>query len=211
MRRTLYVSVKRVGDVLAATIGLAVLVIAGLPIAVAVRLSTGSPVLFLQERLGRNEEAIRVPKFRSMTDSRGPDGQPLPDAARLTKMGRFLRSSSLDEIPQVISVLKGDLSVVGPRPLLVEYLPYYTADERQRHSVRPGITGLAQVRGRNNLSWDDRLSLDVEYVRCMSLKLDLSILLATVAKVVLRRDVAIVPGLKGQRLDVERRGLAVNK
>ncbi|MGQ7791823.1 sugar transferase [Faunimonas sp. B44] len=156
-------------------------------IALAVRLKLGAPVLFRQMRPGKDGEPFLMLKFRTMTDAVDGNGEPLPDAQRLTPFGRFLRSTSLDELPELWNVLKGEMSLVGPRPLLMEYLPLYSPRQRRRHEVRPGITGWAQVNGRNALAWEDKFDLDVWYVENRSLWLDIRILAATVAKV-LRRD-----------------------
>ena len=174
-------------DRLAAGAGLVALspVLVGLGAAVAWKL--GRPVLFRQVRPGLDGEPFEMVKFRTMTDVRGPNGALLPDADRLTPFGRFLRSSSLDELPELWNVLKGDMSLVGPRPLLMRYLDRYTPEQARRHEVRPGITGLAQVSGRNALSWDEKFALDVWYVDHRSLALDLKILAQTVLKV-MRRD-----------------------
>lgn len=146
-------------------------------------------VFFLQERPGKNGKIFKVIKFKTMTDDRDAEGNLLPDADRLTKVGRFVRSTSLDELPQLINVLKGDMSLIGPRPLLVRYLPYYTERERLRHSVRPGITGWSQVHGRNALPWDKRLESDVWYVEHLSFCLDLKIALLTIKKVLFRENI----------------------
>jgi len=156
-------------------------------LALLVRAKLGSPVLFRQTRPGKDAEPFRMLKFRTMTDTRGPDGALLPDAERLTPFGRFLRSSSLDELPELWNVLKGDMSLVGPRPLLMEYLSLYSPEQARRHEVRPGVTGWAQVNGRNAISWEEKFALDVWYVDNVSFGLDLKILLMTVGKV-LRRD-----------------------
>lgn len=148
----------------------------------------GNP-FFTQERPGKNEKIFRLVKFRSMTMERGSDGALLPDEVRLNKYGRLLRATSLDELPELWNILKGDMSLVGPRPLLVEYLPYYTEEERLRHTVRPGLTGLAQVNGRNLVAWDQRLALDCEYVRNLSFGNDVKILFKTVEKVLRRADI----------------------
>jgi lipopolysaccharide/colanic/teichoic acid biosynthesis glycosyltransferase len=152
-------------------------------VAVAVRLRLGSPVFFRQTRAGLNDRSFQLLKFRTMTDDGDSGGQPLPDEKRLTPFGRWLRSTSLDELPELVNVLRGDMSVTGPRPLLVQYLPLYSSDHRRRHHVRPGLTGLAQVSGRNSLSWAERFDLDVWYVDNASLRLDLNILARTVATV----------------------------
>lgn len=149
----------------------------------------GRPVLFRQERPGLRGRGFELIKFRTMTDARGPSGQLLADAERLTPFGKWLRASSLDELPELINVLRGDMSLVGPRPLLMKYLPKFSPNHGRRHEVRPGITGLAQISGRNALSWDDRLDLDVEYVDSASPILDFKILLRTVGTVFLRRGI----------------------
>ena len=155
-------------------------------LAVLVRVKLGSPVLFHQERPGRHEKIFKLYKFRSMTDEKDADGNLLPDEVRLTRFGKLLRSTSLDELPEVVNILKGDMSLIGPRPLLVRYLPYYTEEERHRHDVRPGLTGLAQVNGRNALGWEDRFRYDLDYVNHISLGLDLKIIGMTVGKVLKR-------------------------
>jgi len=156
---------------------------------VLIRMKLGHPVFFRQERPGLGGRAFQMFKFRTMTDERDARGELLPDQMRITSMGRFLRRTSLDELPELFNVLRGDMSVVGPRPLLVKYLPYYTTREMRRHEVRPGITGLAQVNGRNLLNWDKRLEMDVEYVEAMSLGLDLRILFRTIGGVLRQSDV----------------------
>lgn len=149
----------------------------------------GAGAFFFQERPGKGGKIFKVIKFKTMTDERDADGNLLPDADRLTKVGRFVRSTSIDELPQLINVLKGDMALIGPRPLLVRYLPYYTERERLRHSVRPGITGWAQVHGRNALPWDQRLESDVWYVEHISFSLDLKIVLLTIKKVLFRENI----------------------
>ena len=149
----------------------------------------GAGAFFLQERPGKDEKIFKLIKFKTMTDERDAEGNLLPDKDRITPVGKLLRKTSLDELPQLINVLKGDMSLVGPRPLLVRYLPYYTERERLRHKVRPGITGLAQVNGRNNLSWDDRLELDVQYVENIRFKNDFRIFTITIFKVIKSEDV----------------------
>ena len=144
-----------------------------------VKIKLGSPVLFSQQRPGKNEKVFTLYKFRSMTDDKDENGNLLPDDERLTKFGRMLRSTSLDELPELINILKGDMSFVGPRPLLVQYLPYYTEEEHRRHDVRPGLTGLAQINGRNLVDWDEKLQKDVEYVNTISFLTDLKIVAKT--------------------------------
>lgn len=161
-----------------------------LVLAVLVRVKLGGPVLFRQERPGLHEKIFTLCKFRTMTDERDAQGNLLPDKDRLTPFGKFLRSSSLDELPEFFNILKGDMSFIGPRPLLVSYLPYYTKEEALRHTVRPGLTGLAQVSGRNFLDWDRRLAKDVEYVKGLSFAMDMKVLLLTVKVVLGKSDVA---------------------
>lgn len=181
---------KRALDILGAMVGLVLLspVLAG--IALLVRRQMGRPVLFRQIRPGLNGRPFAMVKFRTMLEATDAHGRPLPDAERLTGLGRFLRASSLDELPELWNVLRGDMSLVGPRPLLTEYLPLYTPFQARRHEVRPGITGWAQVNGRNALSWDEKFALDVWYVENRSLWLDLRILWLTVRKVVRREGIS---------------------
>ena len=154
----------------------------------------GAGAFFLQPRPGKDEKIFNVIQFKSMTDERDEQGNLLPDAKRLTKMGRFVRATSIDELPQFINVLKGDMALIGPRPLLVEYLPYYTEREAKRHSVRPGITGYTQVHGRNNLPWDKRLEMDVYYVEHMSFKTDFMVFWQTIVNVLSHKDVQVITG-----------------
>jgi len=158
-------------------------------IALLVRINLGSPVLYQSERIGKDEKPILLYKFRTMTNDVDENGVLLPGPQRLTKFGRLLRSTSLDELPSLLNILKGELSIVGPRPLLMKYLPYFYNHERVRHLVRPGLTGWAQVNGRNNVSWDRRFEMDVEYVEGMSLLFDIKILFLTVYKVLKRSDI----------------------
>lgn len=160
-------------------------------VAILVRIKLGSPVLFRQERPGKNEKVFRLYKFRTMTDARDENGNLLPDEVRLTKFGRALRATSLDELPEVFNILKGEMSVIGPRPLTIQYLPYYSEEERRRHDVRPGLSGLAQVNGRNFIDWDHRLALDVQYVKKITFLGDLRIILQTALKFVKKEDVAV--------------------
>jgi lipopolysaccharide/colanic/teichoic acid biosynthesis glycosyltransferase len=155
-----------------------------------VRIKLGSPVFFRQKRPGKNAQIFEMIKFRTMTDARDAGGQLLPDAVRLTRFGKFMRSASLDELPELLNVLRGDMSLVGPRPLMVQYLPRYTAQQARRHEVTPGITGLAQVKGRNALSWEEKFAWDVRYVETRSLWLDLKILLLTVKTVFVREGIS---------------------
>ncbi|BEP48277.1 MULTISPECIES: sugar transferase [Variovorax] len=181
---------KRVVDVLVSLTALCVLVVPLLLLACLVYRKLGSPALFRQVRPGLHGEPFQVIKFRSMTDTRGLNGQLLPDVQRLTRFGRFLRASSLDELPELWNVLKGEMSLVGPRPLLVEYLPLYSTEQARRHEVRPGITGWAQVNGRNALSWEEKFKLDVWYVDNRTLWLDIKILWLTVRKVLVRDGIS---------------------
>ena len=173
--------------------------------AVLVRAKLGSPVLFCQERPGKDEKIFKLYKFRTMTDEREENGELLPDEVRLTKFGRVLRSTSLDELPELLNIIKGDMSVVGPRPLLVCYLPYYTQEERERHAIRPGLTGYAQVHGRNYLMWDERLAADIKYARKITFVGDVKIIIQTVVKVFKRSDVAEkrIPPLDQYRCEKE--------
>ena len=181
---------KRLFDVLLA-LGLLLVFAAPLLLLCAlVRFRLGGPVFFRQIRPGLHGVPFRMVKFRSMTDEHGPDGELLPDAMRLTPFGRFLRASSMDELPELWNVLRGEMSLVGPRPLLMEYLPLYSPVQARRHEVRPGITGWAQINGRNAVSWDERFRLDVWYVDNRSLRLDLKILWLTVRKVVVREGIS---------------------
>lgn len=178
---------KRFFDVILSLCALVVLSPVLLVTAVLVRIKLGSPVIFHQDRPGKDERIFRLYKFRSMTDQRDEEGNLLPDEIRLTKFGRLLRSTSLDELPELWNILKGDMSIVGPRPLLPKYLPRYSEEQRRRHEVRPGLTGLAQVNGRNAISWEERFTYDVEYVERVSFLVDVKILFLTVA-VVFRRS-----------------------
>lgn len=159
-------------------------------IAILVRVKLGSPVLFSQERPGKGEKIFRLYKFRSMTDERDSEGNLLPDDVRLTKFGKFLRSTSFDELPELFNIIKGDMSIIGPRPLLVRYLPYYTEEEHHRHDVRPGLTGLAQVKGRNFITWEETFQYDLEYANHCSFVMDAKIFIGTVLKVLAHADIS---------------------
>jgi lipopolysaccharide/colanic/teichoic acid biosynthesis glycosyltransferase len=163
----------------------------------------GAGAFFFQERPGKDAKIFKVIKFKSMTDERDSNGNLIDDEIRLTKAGKFVRSTSIDELPQLINILKGDMSLIGPRPLLPKYLPYYTEREKLRHTVRPGITGLAQINGRNNLGWDDRLELDARYVENISLKNDIKIAYKTIYNVVNKKGIQVIP--QGRYLDEERK------
>jgi lipopolysaccharide/colanic/teichoic acid biosynthesis glycosyltransferase len=195
---------KRLFDILLSACGLLVLAVPLLALAWQVRRKLGSPVLFTQVRPGLHGKPFRMVKFRTMTDARDASGALLPDAQRLTPFGRFLRSSSLDELPELWNVLRGEMSLVGPRPLLMEYLPLYSPEQARRHEVRPGITGWAQVNGRNAISWADKFALDVWYVDHRSLWLDVRILWITVRKVLIRDGIsaaseATMPRFEGDK------------
>ncbi|MBD5448848.1 MAG: sugar transferase [Lachnospiraceae bacterium] len=180
--------IKRCLDFFLSLCGVIVLSPVLLVLCILVRVKLGSPVLFRQERPGKNEKIFTLCKFRTMTDARDENGELLPDAVRLTKFGKFLRGTSLDELPELFNILKGDMSIIGPRPLLVSYLPYYTEKEKLRHSVRPGLTGLAQVSGRNFIDWDRRLAKDVEYVENLTFGMDMKVLRMTVKTVLGHTD-----------------------
>ena len=198
--------IKRLFDL---TVSLAVLVLFMPVLAgswILVRVSLGSPVLFRQLRPGLRSRPFEMIKFRTMREAQGGDGRPLPDSERMTPLGGFLRSTSLDELPEIWNVLKGEMSLVGPRPLLMEYLPLYSAEQNRRHDVRPGITGWAQVNGRNALTWEEKFKLDVWYVENQSFSLDLKILFMTVKKILIREGIsatgqATMPRFMGSSLD----------
>ena len=190
---------KRLIDLGFSVTGLALLSPVFLTVFLILTATNDGKPFFVQKRPGRNEKIFSILKFKTMTDERDEQGNLLPEARRTTRIGNFLRRSSLDEIPQLINIIKGDMSLIGPRPLRVHYLPYYTGEERIRHSVRPGITGLAQVSGRNALSWDDRLSLDIQYVRNLSFSQDVRIFLKTIKKVIAPEQTVYDP----QMLDLD--------
>lgn len=195
---------KRIVDLSIVAASLPVVIPIMLTIAMLVRIKLGTPVIFSQERPGIDGKSFRLIKFRTMTDKRDPSGSLLPDAARLTPFGRLLRSTSLDELPELWNVMKGEMSLVGPRPLLMEYMPLYSDEQARRHQVRPGITGWAQVNGRNALTWDEKFALDVWYVDNRSLALDVRILLMTLRKVLTRDGIsasgeATMPKFTGSR------------
>jgi lipopolysaccharide/colanic/teichoic acid biosynthesis glycosyltransferase len=182
--------IKRALDIMGAVFGLIVFSPILIVIALMICREMGSPVLFRQTRPGRHGKPFQMIKFRTMRNAIDTDGRPLPDAERLTKLGHFLRSSSLDELPELWNVLKGEMSLVGPRPLLMEYLPLYSPEQARRHEVRPGVTGWAQVNGRNAISWDEKFALDIWYVDNRSLWLDLKIIWLTIRKVIKRDDIS---------------------
>lgn len=178
---------KRFFDIVLSLAALIVLSPVLLVVAVLVRVKLGSPVIFCQERPGKDEKIFRLYKFRSMTDERDENGKLLPDEVRLTKFGQVLRGTSLDELPELWNILKGDMSIVGPRPLLVKYLPYYSQAQHHRHDVRPGLTGYAQAHGRNGVTWDEKFEMDLQYVQHITLKGDIRIIFDTV-RIVLKRE-----------------------
>ena len=179
--------IKRIFDFTASLCGLILLSPILIVVALLIRLNLGSPIFFTQDRVGKHNKVFKMIKFRSMKDGVDKDGNLLPDEMRLTKFGRMLRSTSLDELPELINVLKGDMSLIGPRPLLVDYLPLYSEDQIRRHNVLPGLTGWAQINGRNNLSWNEKFNLDIWYVDNWSLTLDIKIFFLTIYKV-FKRD-----------------------
>lgn len=182
--------IKRPLDCLLSSLALIILSPIMLITAILVRTKLGSPILFSQERPGLHEKLFKIYKFRTMTDKRDANGNLLPDAERLTKFGKILRSTSLDELPELFNIAKGDMAIVGPRPLLTQYLPYYRPEERERHAIRPGLTGYAQIHGRNFVMWDERCALDVQYAKKITFIGDVKIILQTVIKVLKRSDIA---------------------
>lgn len=198
--------VKRLFDIVVSIVALSLLMPVLLIVMLLVKIKLGSPVFFRQVRPGKDGKPFEMVKFRTMLDAYDEKGNPLPDSERLTRFGRILRSTSLDELPELWNVLKGDMSLVGPRPLLMKYLPYFKEEELQRFKVRPGITGLAQVNGRNNLPWDERFKLDVQYSEKISLVLDIKIIYLSILKVVKRSDIVDAPSETMLDLDQERSG-----
>lgn len=183
---------KRLVDIVCSLAAIILLSWLYLIVAVLVRVKLGSPVLFSQQRPGKAEKIFKLYKFRTMTDERDENGELLPDEVRLTEFGKMLRASSLDELPELFNILKGDMSIIGPRPLLVSYLPWYTEEEKHRHDVRPGLSGLAQVNGRNFVDWDRRLQFDIQYVKKITFLGDVKIILMTIGKILKKSDVAVV-------------------
>lgn len=182
---------KRVLDLILSLMALILLMPLMIIIAILIRIKLGSPVIFKQKRPGKNEKIFILYKFRTMTDKKDKDGNLLPDSERLTKFGKILRSTSLDELPELFNIIKGDMAIVGPRPLLVKYLPYYTKEERHRHDVRPGLTGLAQINGRNTTNWEDRFKYDIEYTHKIALIEDIKIAIKTVVKIIRKQDILV--------------------
>ncbi|WP_045079831.1 sugar transferase [Aequorivita vladivostokensis] len=196
--------VKPTFDFLAAFFGLIILSPIFVIVTIGLMIANKGTPFFFQKRPGKNERIFSIIKFKSMNDKKDLEGHLLPDAQRLTKIGAFVRKTSLDEIPQLINILKGDMSLIGPRPLFERYLPFYTAREKLRHTVKPGITGLAQISGRNFLGWNERLEMDVKYAKELSLRLDIQILTKTVINVLKAEKVEIIPGKLGNPLDIDR-------
>ena len=182
---------KRMLDFILSLIALIILSPILLIVAILVRIKLGNPIIFKQQRPGKDEKIFTLYKFRTMTDKKDENGNLLPDSERLTNFGKLLRSTSLDELPELINILKGDMAIVGPRPLLVKYLPYYTEEEKHRHDVRPGLTGLAQICGRNNLDWNERFEMDLKYVNSVSFKEDLIIIFKTISSVLKHNDIEV--------------------
>lgn len=195
--------IKRPMDFILSLLALIILSPLMLTIAILVRIKLGSPVIFRQQRPGLNEKIFTLYKFRTMTDERDENGELLPDSVRLTKFGRFLRSTSLDELPELWNIVKGDMSIVGPRPLLVQYLPLYNEEQKHRHDVRPGLTGWAQVNGRNAISWEEKFKLDIEYANKISFLFDLKIIWMTIINVLKKEGISYagcdtMPFFRGQ-------------
>lgn len=197
--------IKRILDMILSFIAVILLSPLLLVLYCLVRVKLGAPVLFRQERPGRGGEIFTLCKFRTMTEKRDENGELLPDEERLTSFGKFLRSTSLDELPELFNILKGDMSLVGPRPLLVCYLPWYTEEESHRHDMRPGLTGLAQVNGRNALVWEDRFAYDLKYVEHCTFLMDVQILMKTIGKVIKRSEILSGAEQTLENFDVYRR------
>lgn len=196
---------KRLFDIIASALGLIILSPVIVIVAWQVKKKLGSPVLFRQVRPGLNGKPFEMIKFRTMLDAYDEQGNPLPDSERITSFGKFLRASSLDELPELWNILKGNMSLVGPRPLLMEYLDFYTEEEKLRHTVRPGLTGLAQVSGRNATTWNERLAYDVYYVKNRTFLGDIKIIFKTIFQVIKKEGVVVVPSSKYQKLSEERK------
>lgn len=182
--------IKRTLDLILSLMALIVLMPLMIIIGILVRINLGSPIIFKQKRPGKDEKIFTLYKFRTMTDEKDEKGKLLPDSQRLTKFGKFLRSTSLDELPELINILKGDMSIVGPRPLLVEYLELYNEEQKHRHDVRPGLTGLAQISGRNSISWEEKFKDDLEYIKKITFLKDCKIILKTITKVFKREGIS---------------------
>ncbi|WP_461205044.1 sugar transferase [Clostridium sp. DL1XJH146] len=195
---------KRIIDFIGALCAFILLSPLFLVVAVFVLICLGRPIIFKQKRPGRNEKIFTIYKFRTMTEELDGNGHLLKDSLRLNKCGSFLRATSLDELPQLFNIIKGDMAIVGPRPLLIRYLPFYTKEEKLRHTLRPGLTGLAQISGRNNLSWDERLAFDIQYVKNIGFKFDIMIIFKTVLKVIKKDGVLVLEEDNLNDLDIER-------
>lgn len=196
--------IKRMLDFMLSLIALIVLSPLMLIIGLLVRIKLGKPIIFKQKRPGKDEKIFTLYKFRTMTDEKDQNGNLLPDAKRLTKFGKTLRSTSLDELPELWNILKGEMAIVGPRPLLIEYLPYYTEEERHRHDVRPGLTGLAQISGRNTTEWSKRFKIDEDYINNITLNEDIYIIFYTIKKVIKKDNILVGEEHIMSNLDVER-------
>ncbi|WP_320052904.1 sugar transferase [uncultured Acetobacteroides sp.] len=197
--------IKRLLDIVVSVLVLLLSLVVTIPVTLCLLIANNGTSFFFQMRPGKYEKLFKIIKFKTMNDKKDRWGNLLPDELRLTTIGKIVRKLSIDELPQLINVLKGDMSLIGPRPLLVEYLSFYTIEEKKRHEIRPGITGLSQISGRNNLCWNDRLALDVYYVENCNLKLDLYILFKTIVNVIKRKDVVVVPSHKYKPLNIERK------
>ena len=194
--------IKRLLDVVLSSVALVVLSPVFLIVSILVRFKLGSPIIFKQDRPGKDEKIFKLYKFRSMSNATDSEGDFLPDTQRLTKFGKILRGTSIDELPELINIIKGDMSLVGPRPLAVVYLPYYTNREKHRHDVRPGLTGLAQVSGRNSISWDLKFKYDIDYIKNISFINDLKIIILTIKKVFIREGIGQGEQHPGNLFDV---------
>ena len=201
--------IKRILDIILSLIAIIITLPIFLIVGILILIFIGQPAIFRQKRPGKNEKIFTMYKFRTMTNKKDEDGNLLPDELRLTKLGKFLRKTSLDEIPEFINILKGDMSFVGPRPLLVEYLPYYKEEEHHRHDVRPGLTGLAQVNGRNNLDWNDKFQKDLEYVNNITFINDVKIIIDTIKIVFKREGITDNKSATMTRLNIERKKVNV--
>lgn len=201
---------KRILDFILSLLALIILMPVMIIIYIMVRVKLGKPAIFKQQRPGKDEKIFTLYKFRTMTDEKDKNGKLLPDSKRLTKFGKILRSTSLDELPELVNIIKGDMAIVGPRPLMIRYIPYYTKEERKRHLVRPGLTGAAQISGRNLVKWEERLKKDIEYVNNYNFLYDTKIIIKTILKVIKREDIVSseeidINGYVLRPLDIERK------
>ncbi len=195
---------KRILDFILSLFTVIILMPVMIVIYILIRIKLGKPVIFKQQRPGKDEKIFTLYKFRTMTENKDENGNLLPNEKRLTKFGKILRKTSLDELPELFNILKGDMAIVGPRPLLVEYLPYYTEEERHRHDVRPGLTGLAQINGRNAISWEKKFEMDLDYIKCITITTDIKIIIQTIKKVIKREGVLMGNEVKMLPLNIER-------